>query len=401
MQWRCSSDNKNLWQQLSQSPGINDDITQSVSCMLRSCCQLFICPAATPPLQATAFANAAAEVQSSPGCSGCASASGTATAVAKAFASAAASAFAQAADKCCPGQSQALGSALATAVSEQIATATASGALLSRVLGGCRACGHPFGQASAPAPWRMPCLPLPATRQLCMPRPAAIIPPAAGSTAQPAWLPASLSACSRRRCLRIWWRERLCLLKCHLHCRGHRHSRGLRIGESAHSLSYSYDHCPCVCLLRDCCINATSRRIVPSHRLAIHPSIATNLQAFAALSKCTAAAGAAGGATAGGSPAPGPTPAPTPAPNPASAPPAGPTAGKQGAPGPAPAPRLRPCPSFVQQQCCSKKVDRCLCAGSSSVCQYGKAGDSPLAYGECCSPCAGQVCNLAMPLVCM
>lgn len=79
--------------------------------------------------QATAFANAAAEVQSSPGCSGCASASGTATAIAKAFASASAAAFAQAADKCCPGQSKALSSALSTAVSEQIATATASGGL--------------------------------------------------------------------------------------------------------------------------------------------------------------------------------------------------------------------------------------------------------------------------------
>lgn len=120
---------------------------------------------------------------------------------------------------------------------------------------------------------------------------------------------------------------------------------------------------------------------------------ASTPQAFAALSKCAASAGAAGGATAGGGPAPGPAPAPAPVPvlTAAGAPPAGPKASTQGVPGPAPAPAggLRPCPSFVQQQCCAKKVDRCLCAGASSVCQYGKAGDNPLVYGErpCCKPC--------------
>ena len=79
-----------------------------------------------------------------------------ATAVATAIARASASAFASAANQCCPNQSQAIASALATAVDKQIATATASGGCV------CLTC-----RSSLPAlpavPARRPALP-PLTR---------------------------------------------------------------------------------------------------------------------------------------------------------------------------------------------------------------------------------------------
>lgn len=143
------------------------------------------------------------------------------------------------------------------------------------------------------------------------------------------------------------------------------------------------------------------------------------MQAFASLSKCAASAGAAGGAAAGGAPTgapgappttpvpapagsgPAPSPTPAPTPTPAGAPAGGPTAGTQGTPGPAPAPGggLPACPGFVKQQCCGPRAPQCICAGS--LCQYGKAGDNPLVYGECSRPPALPVATVLTCMCCV
>lgn len=82
---------------------------------------------ATAKAAAEAYASALAAVQSSPGCQACAIAEAAAEAVAIAIARACASSFTRAGNACCPNQAPAISSALVTALSKAIKTASVSG----------------------------------------------------------------------------------------------------------------------------------------------------------------------------------------------------------------------------------------------------------------------------------